>query len=91
MYYFGEDFREELVDFRDERLELVDFLDERLELVDFLDERLDDDDDFGDGSGSSDQNPVHFYSKPGYYVVTLSINGPAGNSALSKVWDVAVK
>ena len=52
LYYFGEDFREELVDFRDERLELVDFLDERLELVDFLDERLDDDaDDFGDGSG----------------------------------------
>jgi hypothetical protein len=47
--------------------------------------------DFGDGSFSSEQNPVHFYSKPGYYVVTLSINGPAGNSGLSKVWDVAVK
>ena len=42
LYYFGEDFREELVDFRDERLELVDFLDERLD---------DDADDFGDGSG----------------------------------------
>jgi len=47
--------------------------------------------DFGDGSSSDKQHPVHFYSKPGQYVVTLSIKGPAGTSRLSKVWDVTLK
>ncbi len=47
--------------------------------------------DFGDGTSSDQQHPVHFFSKPGQYVVTLSINGPAGNSRLSKVWDVTLK
>ncbi len=47
--------------------------------------------DFGDGTSSDQQHPVHFFSKPGHYVVTLTINGPAGTSRLSKVWDVAVK
>ncbi|MBM3401234.1 MAG: PKD domain-containing protein [Bacteroidetes bacterium] len=47
--------------------------------------------DFGDGKSSEQQHPVHFYTKPGHYVVTLTINGPAGNSRLSKVWDVSIK
>ncbi len=47
--------------------------------------------DFGDGSSSDKQHPVHFFQKPGQYVVTLSIKGPAGTSRLSKVWDVTLK
>jgi PKD repeat protein len=34
--------------------------------------------DFGDGSGSSDQNPTHIYSKPGIYTVSLTVTGPGG-------------
>ena len=47
--------------------------------------------DFGDGASSDQQHPTHSYSKPGHYVVTLSITGTAGTSRLSKVWDVALK
>lgn len=47
--------------------------------------------DFGDGNTSDEQHPVHFYSGPGHYVVTLWIKGPAGMSRMAKVWDVAVK
>lgn len=47
--------------------------------------------DFGDGSSSDKQHPVHFFQKSGQYVVTLSIKGPAGTSRLSKVWDVTLK
>ncbi|MCF8452800.1 MAG: PKD domain-containing protein [Pedobacter sp.] len=47
--------------------------------------------DFGDGTSSDKQHPVHFFQKPGQYVVTLSIKGPAGTSRLSKVWDVTLK
>ncbi len=34
--------------------------------------------DFGDGGVSSDQNPSHEYTTPGYYDVTLTIDGPNG-------------
>jgi hypothetical protein len=47
--------------------------------------------DFGDGETSTEQNPVHAYKKPDHYVVVLDIEGPAGKSRCSKVWDVAVK
>ncbi len=48
--------------------------------------------DFGDGENSLEQNPVHFYKDPGnQYVVTLWVEGPAGKSRHSKVWDVALK
>jgi len=48
--------------------------------------------DFGDGETSTEQNPQHVYAKPGnQYVVTLWIEGPAGKSRFSRVWDVAVK
>lgn len=36
--------------------------------------------DFGDGSISTNQNPVHSYSAPGAYTVSLSIDGPGGPS-----------
>lgn len=47
--------------------------------------------DFGDGEISTEQHPVHKYTKAGQYVVTLWIEGPEGNSRMSKVWDVALK
>jgi hypothetical protein len=47
--------------------------------------------DFGDGQTSTEQNPIHQYERPNRYVVYLDIEGPAGKSRRSKVWDVAVK
>jgi hypothetical protein len=47
--------------------------------------------DFGDGETSAEQNPVHAYKNPGYYVVILDVTGPAGQARRSKVWDVALK
>lgn len=35
--------------------------------------------DFGDGQTSSEANPSHSYSEPGYQQVTLSISGPQGS------------
>ena len=34
--------------------------------------------DFGDGSTSSERNPVHVYSEPGYYTVSMTASGPGG-------------
>ena len=47
--------------------------------------------DFGDGTSSSEQHPLHTYGKGGQYVVVLSIKGPAGESRLSKIWDVTLR
>ena len=47
--------------------------------------------DFGDGTASEEQNPIHQYKDAGKYVVVLWVEGPAGKSRRSKVWDVAVK
>ncbi|WP_295769842.1 PKD domain-containing protein [uncultured Mucilaginibacter sp.] len=47
--------------------------------------------DFGDGTSSTEQSPVHQYKNAGKYIVVLNIDGPAGSSRMSKVWDVAVK
>ncbi|MDR2675654.1 MAG: PKD domain-containing protein [Opitutaceae bacterium] len=44
--------------------------------------------DFGDGRTSAEQHPLHAYEKPGNHVVILDIEGPAGKSRRSKVWDV---
>ncbi|WP_121114839.1 PKD domain-containing protein [Croceibacterium ferulae] len=45
--------------------------------------------DFGDGTRSIEQHPVHLYADPGKFVVTLDVNGPAGRSSHTKVWDVS--
>ncbi len=37
--------------------------------------------DFGDGTGSTEQNPVHVYTTPGLYTVNLTVTGPAGSDA----------
>jgi PKD repeat protein len=46
---------------------------------------------FGDGTSSAEQNPVHQYGKSGDYTVTLEVEGPEGKSSREKIWDVAVK
>lgn len=40
--------------------------------------------DFGDGGGSTEQNPVHTYTAAGSYSVSLSISTEAGSSIESK-------
>jgi hypothetical protein len=45
--------------------------------------------DFGDGTRSTEQHPVHHYAAPGKFVVTLEVDGPDGRSALTRVWDVS--
>jgi len=47
--------------------------------------------DFGDGETSCERHPLHAYSKPGHYVVVLSVESEAGSSRYSRVWDVTVK
>jgi PKD repeat protein len=46
---------------------------------------------FGDGSSSTQQNPIHQYAKGGDYTVNLEVEGPEGKSSREKIWDVAVK
>ncbi len=47
--------------------------------------------DFGDGTTSIEQHPLHTYTKPDHYIVTLFVEGVNGTSKRTKVWDVAVK
>lgn len=47
--------------------------------------------DFGDGTTSTEQYPLHTYQKAGQYVVVLYVEGPAGKSRMSKVWDVTLR
>ena len=47
--------------------------------------------DFGDGTSSTEQNPVHEYAVDGtHYVVTLYVSGPEGEDRCCKIWDVCV-
>ncbi|MDD1661496.1 MAG: PKD domain-containing protein, partial [Methanomicrobiales archaeon] len=39
--------------------------------------------DFGDGTTSTDVNPVHVYEKPGRYTVTLTVTNDAGSDTAS--------
>jgi PKD repeat protein len=51
--------------------------------------------DFGDGTVSSEQNPIHQYrdrpGREGNYTAILTVTGPAGTSHLAKVWGVHVR
>jgi hypothetical protein len=47
--------------------------------------------DFGDGTTSTEQFPIHQYQKAGEYVVVLDVEGPGGKSRLSRVWDVTLR
>lgn len=46
---------------------------------------------FGDGTTSTEQHPIHQYQNAGKYVVVLWVEGAAGKSRCAKVWDVFVK
>jgi PKD repeat protein len=45
--------------------------------------------DFGDGSGSGEQNPTHGYAKAGTYTVTLEASNAAGKSTAANTVKVA--
>jgi len=47
--------------------------------------------DFGDGTTSTEQHPIHKYEKGERFIVTLYAEGPDGKSRRAKVWDVALK
>jgi len=47
--------------------------------------------DFGDGATSTEQNPIHRYTKGGDFIVALESQGPEGTSKREKIWDVALK
>jgi hypothetical protein len=46
---------------------------------------------FGDGAVSTEQNPIHQYSKGGDYIVVLEVDGPEGKSRREKIWDVDLR
>ena len=47
---------------------------------------------FGDGSSSIEQNPIHVYSTAGNYTVTLTVNNEAGSDVVTKqVYIIASK
>lgn len=47
--------------------------------------------DFGDNTASEEQNPIHTYARSGQFTVVLDIEGPAGKSRRTKVWEVVLK
>jgi PKD repeat protein len=47
--------------------------------------------DFGDGASSTEQNPTHAYYFSGVYTVTLTVNGPGGMDAETKVDYITVE
>jgi hypothetical protein len=47
--------------------------------------------EFGDGTTSTEQNPIHQYKNGGDYTVVLNVKGPEGSSRREKIWDVAVR
>jgi len=46
--------------------------------------------DFGDSTNSTEQNPVHVYSKVGKYTVTLKVSNAAGSNTLKKTGSITV-
>ena len=44
---------------------------------------------FGDGTTSTEQNPIHEYAGGGDYIVKLEVEGPEGKSRHEKIWDVS--
>ena len=46
--------------------------------------------DFGNGATSTDPTPVYTYTQPGTYTVTLTVDGPAGQSVRTRTDQVYV-
>lgn len=47
--------------------------------------------DFGDGSTSTERNPMHQYQRGADYDVVLEVSGPKGISRREKIWDVDLR
>ncbi|KPA11780.1 secreted protein containing PKD domain protein [Candidatus Magnetomorum sp. HK-1] len=47
--------------------------------------------DFGDGTYSSQKNPIHTFSMPGNYTVSLTVTGPGGTNILTKPNGITVQ
>ncbi len=47
--------------------------------------------DFGDGGSATVSAPVHTYTAPGTYTVSLSVTGPGGSDALSRTDYITVQ
>ncbi|MGV3763196.1 PKD domain-containing protein [Parapedobacter sp.] len=47
--------------------------------------------DFGDGSHSTEQHPLHRYGAPGLYVVSLRVSDGIKESTRTRIWDVAIR
>ena len=47
--------------------------------------------EFDDDTTSTEQNPVHEYTKPGEFIVVLTVKGPAGEARRIKVRDVVIR
>ena len=45
--------------------------------------------DFGDGATSTETAPVHTYDVPGFYTVSLTVDGPGGASTLARAHFIA--
>lgn len=45
--------------------------------------------DFGDGATSTEAAPVHTYGAPGFYTVSLTVDGPGGPSTLTRAHFIA--
>ncbi len=47
--------------------------------------------DFGDGSSSDEQHPLHHFTSGVHKVITLTVQGPLGTSKKTKYWEVMIK
>ncbi|MBK8504109.1 MAG: PKD domain-containing protein [Saprospiraceae bacterium] len=48
--------------------------------------------DFGDGQTSGEQHPIHQFSEKGVHkVITLTIEGPEGQSKRTRYWEVMIR
>jgi PKD repeat protein len=46
--------------------------------------------DFGDGATSTEQNPMHTYSKTGKYTITLTVSNQFGTDSTTEIINVSV-
>lgn len=47
--------------------------------------------DFGDGTLSANENPLHTYTAPGTYTVSLSVSNPYGSNTLANIGYITVR
>lgn len=50
--------------------------------------------DFGDGSSSTEENPIHSYSSAEKFAITLTANGEMGSRSITKsitIWDLVLE